>query len=193
MNDAAQGGLRKPRSDSLRNREQLLASAKSAFTERGANVALEDIARAAGVGIGTLYRHFANREALLAAVYSREVEQLAAAADALLARLPPGEALEAWLHQLVDYMATKRVIAPALQAAPSAGSALNAAGPAVGAALSRLTDAAIAAGDIRADLEPEDLIRLLGGLSLGHDRPGWAASARRLIGVVMAGLRPAAR
>ena len=193
MNDAARGGLRKPRSDSLRNRERLMAAAKSAFTERGANVALEDIARAAGVGIGTLYRHFASREALLAAVYSREVAQLAAAADALLARLPAGEAFEAWLHQMVDYMATKRVIAPALQAAPGAGSTLNAAGPAIGAALSRLAEAAIGAGDIRADLEPDDLIRLLGGLSLGYDRPDWAASARRLIGVVIAGLRPAAR
>ena len=193
MNDAARGGLRKPRSDSLRNRERLMAAAKSAFTERGANVALEDIARAAGVGIGTLYRHFASREALLAAVYSREVAQLAAAADALLARLPAGEAFEAWLHQMVDYMATKRVIAPALQAVPGAGSTLNAAGPAIGAALSRLADAAIAVGDIRADLEPDDLIRLLGGLSLGYDRPDWAASARRLIGVVIAGLRPAAR
>lgn len=193
MNDTAHGGLRKPRSDSLRNRERLMAAAKSAFTERGANVALEDIARAAGVGIGTLYRHFASREALLAAVYSREVEQLAAAADALLARLPPGEAFEAWLHQMVDYMATKRVIAPALQAAPGAGSTLNAAGPAIGEALSRLADAAIAAGDIRADLEQDDLIRLLGGLSLGYDRPDWAASARRLIGVVMAGLKPATR
>ena len=193
MNDAARGGLRKPRSDSLRNRERLMAAAKSAFTERGANVALEDIARAAGVGIGTLYRHFASREALLAAVYSREVAQLAAAADALLARLPAGEAFEAWLHQMVDYMATKRVIAPALQAAPGAGSTLNAAGPAIGQALSRLADAAIAAGEIRADLEQDDLIRLLGGLSLGYDRPDWAASARRLIGVVMAGLKPAAR
>jgi AcrR family transcriptional regulator len=191
MNDAARAELRKPRSDSLRNRERLMAAAKSAFTERGASVALEDIARSAGVGIGTLYRHFPSREALLAAVYSREVEQLAAAADTLLSQLPPGEAFEAWLHQMVDYMATKRVIAPALQAAPGAGSALNAAGPAISGALARLANAAIATGDIRADLEPDDLIRLLGGLSLGYDRPEWAASARRLIGVVMAGLRPA--
>jgi AcrR family transcriptional regulator len=190
MDQTASDKLRKPRADSLRNREALIAAAKVAFTERGADAPLEDIARRASVGIGTLYRHFPTREALLAAVYRREVEQLAAAADVLLASRPPAEALEAWLHQMVDYMATKRVIAPALQASPGEGSALYAAsGPTITAALDRLACAAIASGDIRADLEPGDLLRLVAGLSVGYDRPDWPPSARRLIGILMAGLR----
>src|SRR5215472_12819267 len=141
------------RADARQNHARLIAAAKTAFTERGADAPLEDIARRAGVGIGTLYRHFATREALLAAVYRHEVEQLSAAADRLLATRPPAEALGAWLHQLVDYMATKRVIAPALQASPGEGSAAYAAsGPAMVGALNRLVTAAIAAGDIRADV-----------------------------------------
>src|SRR5580658_4297130 len=102
MQSAMTDRARKPRADSLRNREQLIAAAKVAFTERGAEVPLEDIARQAGLGIGTLYRHFPSRGALLAAVYSREVEQLVTAADRLLAERPPVEAVDAWLHQLVD-------------------------------------------------------------------------------------------
>src|ERR1700753_46787 len=107
---------RKPRADSLRNRDLLLGAAKSAFTEAGADVALEEIARRAGVGIGTLYRHFPTRGALLGAVYQREVEQLSNAADRLLAEQSGVAGPEAWLHLLIDYMATKRVVAPALQA-----------------------------------------------------------------------------
>ena len=182
--------VRKPRVDSVRNREQLMAAAKVAFTERGADVALEEIARSAGLGIGTLYRHFPTRDALLAAVYRREVDQLAAAADRLLDERPAGEAFEAWLGQLVDYMATKRVIAPALQASPGEGSAAYAAsGPAIAGAINRLARAAIASGDIRADIQPDDLMRLISGLTQGYDRPDWAPSARRLISVLMAGLR----
>jgi AcrR family transcriptional regulator len=183
---------RKPRADGLRNRELLIAAGKQAFAERGAEVPLEDIARRAGVGIGTLYRHFPTRPTLLAAVYRREVEQLRAAAERLLATKPAGEALEAWLHQLVDYIATKRVIAPALQASPDAGSALAASGPTISAAIRRLAEAAMASGDIRTDLTQNDLQRLLAGVAVGYDQPGWEASARRLIAILMAGLRASA-
>ena len=188
------GGARKLRADAERNREQLIAAAKAAFAARGADAPLEDIARRAGLGIGTLYRHFPTREALLAAVYRREVEQLAAAADRLLAERPPLAALEAWLGQLVDYLATKRVIAPALQASPGEGSAAYAAGgPAVVGAMQRVLAAALASGEMRADVSPDDLMRLIAGLAYGYDRPDWAASSRRLIGVLIAGLRsPAA-
>ena len=190
MDDAPLDPTRKPRADSVRNREALMAAAKAAFTERGAETPLEDIARRAGVGIGTLYRHFPTREALLAAVYRREVEQLAATADALLATRRPIEALEGWLDQLIEYMSTKRVIAPALQASPGEeGSALQLAGPAIGGALERLTKAAVASGDIRPDLQPDDVMRLMAGLSFGYDRPDWAPSARRLISVLVAGLK----
>ncbi|MBI1197821.1 MAG: TetR family transcriptional regulator [Phenylobacterium sp.] len=181
--------VRKPRADSLRNREQLLEAAKAAFGEIGADAPLEEIARRAGVGIGTLYRHFPTREALLAAVYRREVEQLSGSAETLLAERQPAEALEAWLHLLVDYMATKRMIAPALQASPGEGAAAYASsGAAISAAMARLAGAAITSGDIVA-VTPDDLTRMLMGVAYGYDQPGWEPSARRLIGIMMAGLR----
>jgi len=184
---------RKPRADSLRNREQLLEAAKAAFTTVGADVPLEEIAQRAGLGIGTLYRHFPTRDALMAAVYRREVEQLSASAEALLAGQPPGQALKAWLHLLVEYMATKRVIAPALRASPGEGSALYAAsGTAISESMNRLARAAIDGGDNRPDIGPDDLYRMLIGLSHGYDQPDWEPSARRLIDVLMAGLRPVA-
>jgi AcrR family transcriptional regulator len=183
--------VRKPRADSLRNREQLLAAAKAAFAETGADAPLEEIARRAGVGIGTLYRHFPTRDALLAAVYRREVAQLSDSADALLAERRPLEALEAWLHLLVDYMATKRVIAPALRASPGEGAqAYAASGPAITDALQKLVAAAKDAGAIRPDLTDDDVYRLMMGLSHGFDQPDWEPSARRLIGIVTAGLKP---
>jgi AcrR family transcriptional regulator len=183
---------RKPRADSRRNHERLLAAAKAAFAEQGANAPLEAIARRAGVGVGTLYRHFPAREALLAAVYQEEVRQLCAAADSLLAARRPYEALEAWLGQLVDYLATKRVILPALKAA-SAGEAPLAASAsgAIMAAMGRLAKAAAASGEIRPEVTPEDMQRLTAGLSFGYDQPGWEPSARRLIRVLMDGLKPA--
>lgn len=181
---------RKPRADSLRNRDLLLAAAKTAFTELGADAPLEDIARRAGVGIGTLYRHFPVREALIAAVYAREVEQLSASADRLLAERPAGEALEAWLNLLIDYMATKRVVAPALRADPGEGSRVYASsGAAILPTLERLTEAARAAGDIRTDIGFDDILRMMSGLSIGYEQPGWDAGARRLLSVMMAGLR----
>ena len=186
--DGAQA--RKPRADRLRNRERLVAAAKDAFTKVGAGAPLEAIARSAGVGIGTLYRHFPTREALLAAVYRRELAQLADAAERLLAEMRPLAALEAWLRRLVDYMATKRVIAPALHASPGGGAeAFAQSGPTLMGAMQRLAQAAIASGDIRADIKPDDLVRMLAGLSYGYDQPDWEASARRLITVMLAGLR----
>ena len=173
------------------NREQLLAAAKAAFTETGADAPLEEIARRAGVGIGTLYRHFRTRDALVTAVYRREVEQLTCAADSLLASRRPGEALEAWLHLLVDFMATKRVAAPVLRTASGEAAELYASsGAAITASMTKLAQAAAEAGDIRPDIGTEDLYRMVMGISHGHDRPGWEPSARRLIGVVMAGLKP---
>jgi AcrR family transcriptional regulator len=181
---------RKPRADSLRNRDLLLAAAKGAFAELGGEAPLEEIARRAGVGIGTLYRHFPTRDALVAAVYSREVDQLTAAAEALLSDRPAGEALAAWLDQLIDYMATKRVVAPLLRADPCEGERLYASsGAGILAALRRLTDAASAAGDIRPDIGFDDVLRMMTGISQGYEQPGWEASARRLLEVMMTGLR----
>lgn len=190
MPEDSQIKARKPRADSLRNRNLLLTAAKAAFTETSADAPLEDIARRAGVGIGTLYRHFPTREALVAAVYARELEQLANAADSLLAQRGAGEALEAWLDLLIDYMATKRVVAAALQADPGEGSRVYAqAGATILPALKRLTETAHAAGDIRADIGFEDILRMMSGLSVGYEKPGWDVGARRLLSVMMAGLR----
>lgn len=190
MSEDSATKLRKPRADSLRNRDLLLTAAKAAFTELGADAPLEEIARRAGVGIGTLYRHFPTREALIAAVYAREIQQLSASADTLLAQRSAGEALEAWLNLLIDYMATKRVVAPALRADPGEGSRVYAAsGATILPTLERLTEAARAAGDIRSDIGFEDILRMMSGLSLGYEQPGWDAGARRLLNVMMAGLR----
>src|SRR5437660_11608480 len=105
---------RKPRSDAQRNRERILEVSKEAFTRSGANASLDDIAKQAGVGAGTLYRHFPTRDALLEAVYRTEVEKLAAAERKFAETLPPIEALRAWMLLFVDYIATKQIIAPAL-------------------------------------------------------------------------------
>ncbi len=181
---------RKPRADSLRNRDLLLAAAKAAFAETGADAPLEDIARRAGVGIGTLYRHFPARDALVSAVYAREVEQLTQAADALLAERSAGAALEAWLDLMIDYMATKRVVAPALQADPGEGSRLYAtSGASVLETLQRMVAAAHASGDIRADIGFDDVRRIMIGVSQGYEQPGWEVGARRLLDVMMTGLR----
>lgn len=181
---------RKPRADSLRNRDLLLVAAKAAFAEGAADAPLEAVARRAGVGIGTLYRHFPTREALVAAVYAREIAQLAASAETLMAECSPGQALETWLNLLIDYMATKRVVAPVLRADPGEGAKLYASsGATILPALQRLTEAAHAAGEIRADIGFEDILRMMTGLSQGYEQPGWDAGARRLLEVMMAGLR----
>src|SRR6516162_6476869 len=105
---------RKPRADAQRNRERILEVAKEAFTRSGANTSLDEIAKEAGVGPGTLYRHFPTRDALLEAVYRTEVEKLAAAERKFAQTMPPIEALRAWMLLFVDYIATKQIIAPAL-------------------------------------------------------------------------------
>src|SRR5437667_11044466 len=110
----SQSAHRKPRSDAQRNRERVLEVAKEAFTRSGANTSLDDIAKQAGVGPGTLYRHFPTRDELLEAVYRTEVEKLAAAERKFAETLPPIEALRAWMLLFVDYIATKQIIAPAL-------------------------------------------------------------------------------
>lgn len=180
---------RKIRADSLRNRELLLSTAKTAFTEAGADLALEEIARRAGVGIGTLYRHFPTRSALLAGVYQREVEQLSGAADTLLAQKPAAAAMEAWLHLLIDYLTTKRVVVPALKADEEGAKFYASTGSPVTDTLKRLTQAATAAGEIRPDLGDDDLYRMLVGMTHGYDQPGWEASAQRLVSILMTGLK----
>jgi AcrR family transcriptional regulator len=165
-------------------------AAKAGFSEAGLNVSLEEIARRAGVGIGTLYRHFPSREAIIEAVYRREVEQLADAVPQLLEASPAGEALHQWMHLFVDYIATKRMIAPSLAAAAGRTSSLYATSvELITRAINTLVKRAVASGDVRKDIDASDLLRALVGVSYGNPDVGWEASARRLIDILMDGLR----
>jgi AcrR family transcriptional regulator len=181
---------RKPRADSARNRQLLIDAAKAGFSGVGLDVSLEEIARRAGVGIGTLYRHFPTREAVVEAVYRREVEQLAEAVPQLLKTSPAGEALHQWMHLFVDYIATKRIIAPSLAAAATRTSTLHTTSvELITSAISTLVKHAIASGDVRKDIDPSDLLRALVGVSYSNPDVRWEASARRLIDILMDGLR----
>ncbi|MCA9556277.1 MAG: TetR/AcrR family transcriptional regulator [Myxococcales bacterium] len=170
------------RADAARNRERLIEAAKEVFGEAGATASLEAVARRAGVGIGTLYRHFESREALVGAVYQREIDRLVEAAER---GSPDGPraAIRAWLHLFVDYIAAKKVLVSAMSQAPSSLEAIM-------GAVKVLLDRAIEAGEVRADLRPEDLMHALAGLAYAHDRAGWRESALRLIDVFVAGLAP---
>ena len=186
----APGAVRKPRADAQRNRDGLLEAAKAAFGEVGAEASLDEIARRAGVGIGTLYRHFPTREAVVEAVYRREVQQLADAAPRLIDSLPPVEALRAWMRVFIDYIATKKVIAPALKSLVGGGSALYVDSAArINEAIALLVERARASGDIRPDANSADLLRALVGFAYVNSAPDWEASARRLIDLLIDGLR----
>lgn len=188
------GGLltRKPRADGVRNRERLLEAAKAGFAELGPQVSLEEIARRAEVGIGTLYRHFPTRDALVEAVYRHEVDQLTGSAVRLLETLSPGDALHEWMRMMVDYIAAKKVIVAALESGPDGATQLYASsGTRITDALGLLVERARAAGDIRADTDPADLLRALVGFAYGYGGPGWQASALRLVDILMDGLRTA--
>ena len=182
---------RKPRSDAQRNRERILEAAKEAFTRSGVNASLDDIAKQAGVGPGTLYRHFPTRDELLEAVYRTEVEKLAAAARKFSETMPPVEALRAWLLLFVDYIATKRLIAPALNALAEGPSRLFEASYAqVGEAIRALVKRSIKSGEIRKDLDPIDLLRALIGVANVANDPDRQQSARRLVDILVIGSRP---
>src|SRR5580692_1261569 len=182
---------RKPRTDAQQNRVRILEVAKEAFTRSGANASLDDIAKEAGVGAGTLYRHFPTRDALIEAVYRTEVEKIAAAARKFSDAMPPVEALRAWMLLFVDYIATKQIIAPALNTLVGGPSKLfESSGSLIKAAIFSLVERAIRSGDIRSDLDPLDLLRALVGVSNVSSIPDWPASARRLVHILLAGSRP---
>jgi AcrR family transcriptional regulator len=143
------------------------------------------------VGPGTLYRHFPTRDALIEAVYHTEVEKLAAAQRELSANLPPIEALRAWMMLFVDYIATKQIIASALNSVVGGPSRLyDCSRVQVSGAIDALVKTAIESGDIRKDLEPFDLLRALIGVSNVATGPGWQESARRLVDILIKGSRP---
>jgi|SRR5215469_5423531 len=182
---------RKPRADAQRNRERILEVAKEAFARSGADTSLDDIAKQAGVGPGTLYRHFPTREALLEAVYRTEMEKLAAAERRFAQDLPPIEALRAWLLLFVDAVATKHIIAAALNALVGDHSKVfEAAYAQIHEAIRSLVKRAIKNGEIRKDLDPLDLLRALVGVAHVSTSPDWRQSARRLVDILITGSRP---
>ena len=182
---------RKPRADALRNRERILEVAKEAFTRSGVNTSLDDIAKQAGVGPGTLYRHFPTRDQLLEAVYRTEVEKLAAAERKFAKELPPVEALRAWMFLFIDYIAAKHLIAPALNTLVGGASKVFEASYAqVWGAIRALVNRAVKSGDIRKDLDPVDLLRALIGVANVASSPDWQQSARRLVDILIIGSRP---
>lgn len=186
-----QVAVRKPRSDAQRNRERILEVARQAFSRSGANTSLDDIARDAGVGPGTLYRHFPTREQLLEMVYRSEMEKLAAAERRFAEELPPIEALRAWLLLFVDYIAAKQLIAPALNAVlEDPKKVFEASYARIWEAIRALVKRAIKSGDIRKDLDPIDLLRALIGVANIATSPDWQQSARRLVDILIAGARP---
>jgi AcrR family transcriptional regulator len=182
---------RKPRADAQRNRERILEVAKEAFARSGANTSLDDIAKRAGVGPGTLYRHFPTRDALLEAVYRSEVEKLAAAERKFAGAMPPIEALRAWMLLFVDYIAAKQIIAPALNALLGDHKKVFEASYAqVHDAIRALVKRAIKSGDIRKDLDPIDLLRALIGVANVATSPDWQQSAQRLVDILITGSCP---
>ncbi len=182
---------RKPRTDAQRNRERLLEVAKQVFAHSGGNATLDEIAKQAGVGPGTLYRHFPSREALIEAVYHTEVSKLASAEQEFARTMPPIEALRAWMLLFVDYIATKKIIAPALNTLVGGPSKLyEGSRRQVQGAIDALVNRAKKSGDIRKDLEGFDLLRALVGVSNVSSTPDWQQSARRLVDILIAGSRP---
>jgi AcrR family transcriptional regulator len=188
----SQSAQRRPRSDAQRNRERILETAKAAFTRRGADASLDDVAKQAGVGAGTLYRHFPTRDALIEAVYRSEVEKLAAAGRSFTAAMPPLEALRSWMLLLVDYIAAKHIIAPALNSVIGGPSRLyEDSRSLIHGAMDALVERAKKSGEVRRDVDASDLLLAVIGVSFvgsGHD---WQQSARRLVDILIAGSRPA--
>lgn len=182
--------LRKPRSDAVRNRERVLEAAKAVFSAGGSDASLEAVAKRAGVGIGTLYRHFPTREALFEAVYRREVDQLSELAEQLKSTAAPVDALRRWLKSNVELVATKKGMIAALALAVQTSSELYAYSfDRLTKAVAGLLDRAVIAGEIRADVSAEDLLRALIGMCYLHDQPGWQSTVLRLMDVFIDGLR----
>jgi AcrR family transcriptional regulator len=186
-----QSAARKPRADAQRNRDRVLEVAREAFTRLGADASLDDVAKQAGVGAGTLYRHFPTRDELLKAVYRSEVEKLASAEQKFAETLPPMEALRAWMLLFVDYIAKKKIIAPALNNLVGGPSKVfEASHDQLWEAIRALVKRAIKSGDIRKDLDPVDLLRALIGVANVATSPDWQQSARRLVDILITGSRP---
>jgi AcrR family transcriptional regulator len=190
MDDRPAKAARRPRSDSIRNRESLIEAAAAVFSAGGPDASLEAVAKRAGVGIGTLYRHFPTREALFEAVYRHEVDHLGEFAEQLTNESAPVDALRRWLHANVQLVATKKGMLTALALAAYGKPELYAySSDRLTKAIGLLLDRAVSAGEVRTDITPEELLRALIGMCYVHDRPGWQATALHLVDIFVDGLR----
>jgi AcrR family transcriptional regulator len=182
--------IRPQRADARRNRDLLLDAAVRAFAADGAEVTLDAIARAAGVGIGTLYRHFPSREALVEAAYRQELARLCDAVPELLGSQLPDRALRAWMDRFIDYMTTKRHMKAALHAViASGGNPFAESRNLLTSALTALLDAGAAAGTLRPDIAPADVLAALSGVTLAAGEPDQRDQAGRLLDLLADGLR----
>jgi AcrR family transcriptional regulator len=164
---------------------------KQVSTRYGSNASLDDVSKESGVGVGTLYRHFPTRDALIEAVYRTEVEKLAAAERKFAETMAPIDALRAWMLLFIDYIAAKHIIAPALNTFVGGASKLYEGSRAqIQGAIEALVKRAIKSGDMRKDIEPFDLLRALIGVSTVSSSPDWQQSAKRLVDILITGSRP---
>jgi AcrR family transcriptional regulator len=185
------GADRPVRSDARRNREKLVAVAQAAFAAADGTVALEAVAREAGVGIGTLYRHFPTREALVEAVYAAELDDLVTSAPALLGDRPPEAALRAWMNRYAAFVATKRGMGDVFRASVASGRiATPATRQRITAAIGAILDAGARAGTLRADVDPEDVTTMLLGVFLSTSADPAPGRTGRLLDLVLDALRP---
>jgi AcrR family transcriptional regulator len=181
---------RRTRVDAQRNRERILEVAREAFTEHGSAAAMDDIARRAEVGAGTLYRHFATREVLIEAVFRSQVEKLTAAAQRYAGTMPPVEALREWMMLFIEYVACKLLILPAMDTVPGGSERLIAGTRGkIHGTFRGLVERAVESGELRAGTDPDDMIRVLIGVFHTTALPGWESGARRIVDILIAGTR----
>ncbi|MEO4043552.1 TetR/AcrR family transcriptional regulator [Hoeflea sp. CAU 1731] len=189
MGVETQKSSRRPRADSIRNRERLLEAASEIFSIGGPGASLEAVARKAGVGIGTLYRHFPTREAIFQAVYRREVDEMVELADRLATEADPADALKRWMHASVRMVATKRGMLAALSPAMDGSTDFFAdTSKRLMSAISGLLDRGVAAGRLRDDITADELMRAFLGICYIPEKPGWQDTVVRLLDVFVDGL-----
>ena len=181
---------RAPRSDARRNRERLLASASRLFVERGPEVSFVEIAKDAGVGVGTIYRHFPTREALIEAAYRSELDAVCDAAPQLVRELPADKALRTWMDRFVDYMTTKIGMSEAIRAVISAGADPYAhSRERLDTALDVLVAATTEAGHTRSGINVDDVLMTLSGIAMAAGLPDQREQAGRMLDLLYEGLR----
>jgi AcrR family transcriptional regulator len=181
---------RRPRADAERNRARLLDAARAAFASGQASVTLEQIARDAEVGIGTLYRHFPTREALVEAIYRKELADLCAGAGDLLEALPPERALRAWMDRFADWVAAKREMADALRAVFASGAvSISQARGELTAAVKQILDAGVADGTLRDDVRPEDVVAMVIGIFTATSLAGGREQVERMFDLLVDAVR----